>query len=274
MAGLRISVVQYLNTAPLAWGMLHGQQQGRFEIEFTLPARCADDLRARKADAGIIPSIEYLRIEGLEIVPGISIASKECVKSVIVVSKAPLEEVRTVAMDNSSRTSVALTTILLRKFYNRNFKAIPADPNPAAMLRQADAALLIGDPALKLSSAGSAFHIYDLAALWKKFTGLPFVFALWAGHRESGIGKLSREFTASRDYGLAHIPEIAKEYAPRLAMSPEEIEIYLTQNIDYTLDEDNLKGLSVFFELAREFGLGGGQKEPEFASSEALGAKG
>ncbi len=273
MAKFRVSVVRYLNTAPLVWGMLHGREQGRFEMEFTLPARCADDLRAGKVDAGIIPSIEYQRIEGLEIIPNISIASKDRVKSVVVVAKKHLEEVRTVAMDNSSRTSVALATILLRKFYKQDFIAIPADPDPAAMLRRADAALVIGDPALTLSDSSPGLYTYDLAALWKKFTGLPFVFAFWAGHRDAELGRLSAAFAASRDYGVAHTVDIALEYAPRLGLSAEEIKIYLTQNIDYTLDEDNLNGLRLFFRLARELELVGGQREIAFAAPGALGAK-
>ncbi|HEV2175605.1 MAG TPA: menaquinone biosynthesis protein [Terriglobia bacterium] len=267
----RVSVVQYLNTAPLVWGMLHGAQRGRFELEFTTPARCADHLRDQKVDVGIIPAIEYQRIDGLEIIPGVSIASKAPVRSVLLFSRVPLEEVGTVAMDNSSRTSVALTTILLRKFYRRDFTSLPANPDPEAMLAHGDAALVIGDPAL--TWRGSVEHVYDLAAEWRKFTGLPFVFAVWAVRARQGDAApagLTADFAASRDYGLAHLDEIAAEYASRFGMTVEDVKVYLTENIDYTLDEENLKGLRLFYRLARELDLIPAEKDLHFVGSEQL----
>jgi chorismate dehydratase len=262
----RVSVVQYLNTAPLVWGMRRGREQGRFELELTTPARCADDLAARRVDVGIIPAIEYQRIDNLEIIPGLAIASKAPVRSVMIFSRVPLPEVRTVALDHSSRTSVALTTILLRHFYRREFEGLFSDPDLDAMLARADAALLIGDPALARPSRTRAPYAYDLASEWRKFTGLPFVFALWAGHPEARLGEIGPDFAASRDYGLAHIDEIAAEYAPRLGTTPDDVKVYLTRNIDYTLDEDNLKGLRLFYRLAREHGLIPAEKGLQFAS--------
>src|SRR6266699_54504 len=115
----RVSVVKYLNTVPLIWGMLRGEQRGNFDLDFTTPASCADAVRSGEADVGIIPSIEYQRMEDAEIVGGVAIASKGRVRSVLLLSKAPIERIRTVALDNSSRTSVALLAILLRRFYGR-----------------------------------------------------------------------------------------------------------------------------------------------------------
>ena len=249
----KVSVVKYLNTVPLIWGMLKGKQQGKYHLDFTTPAACADALRRSEADLGIIPSIEYQRIGHLAVLPGLSIASKNQVKSVLLVSKTPISQVQTVAADTSSRTSVALLDILLRKFYSLNVRMTPAAPNPREMLERSDAALIIGDPALALN--GQAPQIYDLAAEWKKFTGLPFVFAVWAGREGAEISRYRDDFEASRDYGLAHMDDIAQEYGPKVSMTPEAVKVYLTENIDYSLDDENLEGLRLFYRLAHELGL-------------------
>jgi chorismate dehydratase len=259
----KVSVVQYLNTVPLIWGMLKGEQKGKYELEFTTPAVCADAVRRREVDIGIIPSIEYQRIDRLQILPGLSIASKGEVKSVLLFSKAPIKEIQTIAVDNSSRTSVALLTILMRKFYSRPVDFMPSAPKPEDMLNSADAALVIGDPALVYD--GRIPEVYDLAAEWKKFTGLPFVFAVWAGREDVYIGRFRKDFEASRDYGLRHVAEIAREYAPKLNMQPEEVKVYLTENIDYSLDEDNRQGLRLFYRLAAELGIVSGEKDIYFA---------
>jgi chorismate dehydratase len=252
--------VQYLNTAPLVWGLMHGSSRGRFDLSFTTPACCADDLRAGRADLGIIPSIEYQRIDGLKVLPGLSIASKHQVRSVLLLARVPLEEVRTVALDTSSRTSAALVQVLLRKFYSFDVTTRPASPNPEAMLRSADAALLIGDPALVY--AGKA-RVYDLAEEWRRFTGLPFVFAVWAYRPGPALDpeEVGRGFAHSRDEGLEHLDDIAAEWAPRLGLTAEAVKIYLTENIDYTLDEENLEGLRLFYRLAHEVGASRGVKE-------------
>ena len=249
----KVSVVQYLNSVPLVWGMLRGEQQGRYELQFTTPAACADAVHQGKADIGIVPSIEYQRIERAQILSGISIASKSEAKSVLLLSKVPIEKVKTVAVDNSSRTSAALLRILMRKFYSRFITATPSLPKPADMLKRADAALIIGDPALTFD--GQVAEVYDLAAEWKKFTGLPFVFALWVGHEDAKLARFRKDFEDSRDYGLTHIDAIAAEYAPKLNMQPPGVKAYLTQNVDYSLDEENRKGLRLFYKLAREAGI-------------------
>jgi len=253
MPTTRVSVVQYLNTVPLIWGMLHGNQRGKYELAFTNPAGCADAVRARQADIGIIPSIEYHRMDRAQILAGLSVASKAEVKSVRLLCKLPFEKVQTVAVDNSSRASAALFRILIRKFYRRTITITPAAPKPLEMLKRADAALVIGDPALTFDAPTA--QVLDLAAEWKKFTGLPFVFALWVGHEDSPLTKLRKDFQESRDYGLAHLDEIAAEYAPKLNFTPSAVQVYLTQNIDYSLDEENLKGLRLFYKLARESGI-------------------
>jgi chorismate dehydratase len=241
--------------------MLHGQQQGKHELQFATPARCADAVQDGKADIGIIPVIEYHRIPHLQIISGIAIASKARVRSVLLLSKLPIEKIQNVAVDTSSRTSVAFLRILLGKFYSRTVTLIPSAPRPEEMLKCADSALVIGDPAL--TYRGSA-AVYDLAAEWKKFTGLPFVFAFWAGSRDKNLSKWRNDFEASREFGLAHVDDIAAEYALKLNMEPSDVKVYLTENIDYSLDEENLRGLRLFFKLAREAGIIPAEKELDF----------
>lgn len=263
MATPKVSVVQYLNTVPLIWGMLHGEQRGKYQLSYTTPSGCADAVRQRKADVGIIPSIEYQRMDRMQIISGISIASKTEVKSVLLLSKLPIQKIQNVAVDNTSRTSAALLRILMRKFYSHVVNILPAAPKPEDMLKRADAALLIGDPALTYD--GQVPEVYDLAAEWKKATGLPFVFALWVGHEDSKLGSYRQDFEGSRDYGLAHVDDIAGEYAPKLNMKVPGVKVYLTENIDYSLDEDNRRGLRLFYKLAREAGIIPVEKDLNFA---------
>lgn len=262
MPPLRLSVVQYLNTVPLIWGMLHGQQRGQFDLQLTVPSGCADAVARRQADVGIVPAIEYQRIEGAQILPGMSISSKREVKSVLLLSKMPLERVQTVALDASSRTSAALVRILLQKFYARRVTFTPAAPDPDEMLRTSDAALLIGDPAL--TYRGPA-EIFDLAREWRSFTGLPFVFALWVGQADARLSASRADFAASLDFGLRHIDDIATEYAPKFGITAAAVKVYLTQNIDYSLDEENLQGLNLFYKLAHEVGITSAPKGLSFA---------
>jgi chorismate dehydratase len=241
--------------------MLHGQQQGKHELNFATPANCADAVRDGKADIGIIPVIEYHRMDHMQIIAGISIASKSRVRSVLLLSKVPIEKIQSVAVDTSSRTSAAFLRILLGKYYSRTVNLIPSAPRPDEMLKRADSALVIGDPAL--TYRGSA-AVYDLAAEWKKFTGLPFVFAFWAGHRDKNLAKGRKDFEQSREFGLAHVDDIAAEYALKLNMEAADVKVYLTENIDYSLDEENLRGLRLFFRLAREAGIIAVEKEMVF----------
>src|SRR5436190_18618706 len=192
----KISVVKYLNAVPLAWGIMEGPQKQSFEPVLSTPAECADQLSKGSVDVGLIPSIEFQRIKGCRIVPGPAVASMYQVRSVILVSVLPLWKVKTVACDSGSRTSVALTRIIFDEFYHTRPDFRPAEPNITNMLAQSDAALLIGDNALKfmethecpnielqkpLVRLGSEpVQVFDLAERWRFLTGLPFVFAFWA----------------------------------------------------------------------------------------------
>jgi len=248
----KLSIVYYLNALPLSWGFLHGEEREIFDLDLSPPSRCADLLARGDVDAGLIPAIEYQRIGGLKVVPNLSVASKETVKSVLLLSKVPVEQVRTIAADNSSRTSICLLQILLRA----RFKADPVieshGPDLKAMLARNDAALIIGDAALK-AEVGGLFR-YDLATEWRALTGKPFVFAFW-GVRESVKLPDAAAFHRSFAYGQAHSEEIVEEQTGQLQLPAQLIRTYINHNIDYSLDEENLAGLRQFYELAREFRL-------------------
>ncbi len=262
MSGLRISAISFLNTAPLMWDFEHGDAAQHFEISYTIPSACAEALAANEADIGIIPAITYAEIPGLVILPNIAIAAKDHVRSILLISHKPLEEIRTVGADTSSRTSVALAQVLFAKFLGGPRQFTPHAPNLEAMLATHHAALLIGDPALVVASHRSSYYLYDLAHEWRVRTGKPFVFAFWAVRLDAlsrlpkGVN-LARVFQQSRDHGTQpeSIATLAKEWSPRLGLTEDEVTNYLTQNIHYCLDRENHSGLQLFLRYAQEIGL-------------------
>src|SRR5450755_4520566 len=188
MRRLRISAISYLNTAPLMWDFEHGDAGRDFDISYTLPSACARALAQGTADIGIIPAAAYAEMaaldeSGLQILPDVAIASRRAVRSILLVSRVPIEQVRTVALDTSSMTSVALTKILFEKWLGGGRTFVPMAPDLDAMLAEHDAGLLIGDPALKVDR--SRYETLDLAEEWIRHTGKPFVFAFWAVRREA-----------------------------------------------------------------------------------------
>jgi chorismate dehydratase len=260
---LRISAISFLNTAPLMWDFEHDptpELVQNFRVDYTVPSMCATQLKEGSADIGIVPVITTATIPGLVIVPDVSISAKGPVKSILLVSRVPMESVKTVAADTSSRTSVALTQVLFTKFYGGPRELVPMDPDLGPMLAACDAALLIGDSALVAKTTG--YHVYDLAEVWKEKTGKAFVFAVWAirkaALRESDPKlDIARIFQRSRDHGL--LPEnllgISRDWAPRLAQTVAEVQSYLRDNIYYKLDQDCLDGLHLYFKYADECGL-------------------
>jgi chorismate dehydratase len=259
MRRLRISAISYLNTAPLMWDFEHGEAGRDFDISYTLPSACARALADGTADIGIIPAAAYAEILGLQVLPEVAIASRRAVRSILLVSKVPIEQVRRVALDTSSMTSVALTKVLFEKWMGggRSFTAMA--PNVDAMLAENDAGLLIGDPALKIDR--SRYHTLDLAEEWIRHTGKPFVFAFWAVRGEalreiSPSQDLAAVFQNSRDHGLevSSLNQIAREWAPRLDLPEADVRSYLTENIHYQLDAGCLEGLQLFYRYAAEIG--------------------
>ncbi|HLV01786.1 MAG TPA: menaquinone biosynthesis protein [Acidobacteriota bacterium] len=251
---LKVSFIEFLNSVPLGWGFLHGTDRGAFDLMFDVPSQCATHLEEGAADVGLIPVIEYQRIEGLRVLPGISIASRREVKSVLFVSRSPIEEVKEVAVDTSSRTSVALLKILLHRFYGRSDVSLhPHSPQPRRMLERYGSALVIGNPALRIPKDG--VYVYDLANEWHRFTRLPFVFAFWAVRKDVELGSAREIFYRSREEGLANIDRIADHYSAILGLQVQEVEDYIRHNLHYDLDADNLAGLELFYQLAHELGL-------------------
>lgn len=292
MTKLRISIVQYLNTAPLVWGFTNGPLRGKYDLSFTVPSQCAEQLRGGLADVAIIPAIEYQRIANLAILPEMAIASKKQVRSLLLVAKHPIRVVKTLALDSSSRSTQALTRILCKEYWKIDPQFSEAPPDLSAMLEKADAALLIGDPALRFSiqtephsvrvanrgseqsplnppidgwmcrpeSAGALtefgmLFVYDIVEQWRSMTGLPAVLAMWAARRDVTTPELAADFLASREFGLAHLPEISAASSRELDLPAAVLETYLRDNIDFSLDEENRRGLETYFQFAAKHGL-------------------
>ncbi len=264
MRRLRISAISYLNTAPLMWDFEHSDTGSEFDISYTLPSACARALEAGTADIGIIPAAAYAQVPGLMALPGVAIASRRPVRSILLVSRVPVDQIRTVALDTSSMTSVALTKILFEKWLGGGRMFAPMAPDIEKMLARHDAGLMIGDPALQIDR--SRYLTLDLAEEWIRYTGKPFVFAFWAVRRQalpedalreaSSSQDLAAVFQQSRDHGLApaSLDQIAREWAPRLGIGEAGVRSYLTENIYYHLDPPCLEGLQLFYRYAAEIG--------------------
>ena len=241
------------------WDFERGKAGKSFEISYTLPSGCARALAEGTADIGIIPAAAYAQIPELKILPDVAIASRRAVRSILLVSRVPIREIRSVALDTSSMTSVALTKILFEKWLGGGRTFTPMAPEVEKMLAECDAGLLIGDPALQLDH--SRYHTLDLAEDWIRHTGKPFVFAFWAVRGEAlqeadPLLDLAAVFRESRDHGLeaASLDQIGREWAPRLGLSEMDVRSYLTENIHYQFDAGCVEGLQLFYRYAAEIG--------------------
>lgn len=246
---LRVCAVSYINTLPLVWGMLHGDQQGRFDLTFSVPSECADRLADGRADIGIVPCAELPRLN-LTVLPGTGIASEGPVRSILLVSKVPIERIRVLAADSSSRTSVILARIVLARKYGAEPAIVSMGPDVPLMLEHADAALIIGDPALQLDPETIPFHTLDLGSEWTGMTGLPMVFAVWAGRSALITGEVEDAFTKSCDFGLVRLDEIARSAGPARGLSESLVQQYLRRNIVFKLNARHYEGMRLFLELA------------------------
>jgi chorismate dehydratase len=276
---LRISIVQYLNTAPLVWGFTNGPLRGKYDLSFTVPSQCAEELRTGQADVAIIPAIEYQRINDLVILPDMAIASKKQVRSLLIIARKPIAQVKSFALDRSSRSTQTLTRILCAEKWKIAPQFFEAPPDLSAMLEQADAALLIGDPALRIAvgiekdswpgaegqticraaalgiASSELLYVYDAVSEWRSLTGLPAVLAVWAARRDVASPEVTADFLASRDFGLSRIPKISFDASRELELPQRTLESYLSQNIDFSLDEENRRGLELYFIHAAKLGL-------------------
>jgi chorismate dehydratase len=250
----RVAASSYLNSVPLIWSFTHGARQREIElVTDTAPARCADMLARGQVEAALVPVIEYQRIPDLMVVPGVCIGSRRNVRSVVLVVRRELNDlrsVRKVALDASSRTSAALVQIIFREFLGFEPEWTVSAPDVGSMLRENDAALIIGDPGMTFSRERAV--VYDLAELWREYTGLGFVFAMWMA-RESELESVRRiDFAGARDEALEQVEEIACVYSRLIGLPPEEIKLYLLENISYHLDEELRAGLELFYKLAHK----------------------
>jgi chorismate dehydratase len=249
---VRLGAVSYLNTRPLIYGL---EQSPRFDIRFDVPSRCAELLHAGGIDVGLIPSIEYLRGDAYRIVPGLSLASRGAVASVALYTSKPIGDVRSIALDTSSRTSVALVAILCTRLFRIAPRTVPHAPDLQPMPAGCDAALLIGDNALFLDHRAAGLTKIDLGEEWLRLTGLPFVYAFWAGRAgalsQSDVETLQR----ARDAGVRSPEEVARRMYPDDAFRQDVAVRYLRDNMRYDLGRDERAGLTLFYRYAAELGL-------------------
>lgn len=242
---LRVCAVSYLNTSPLVWGMLHGPQQGLFDLDFHVPAGCADQLASGAADIGIVPAFELTR-QDLEVLPGTGIACHGPVRSILLISTRPAPEIRTLAVDASSRTSVELARVVLAQKYGAHPVLSSHAPDLDSMLSQGDAALIIGDPALRIDPTRLPYHVYDLGAEWVEMTGLPMVFAVWAARPGFGGSEVAEAFRASCRYGRERIDEIVRAESVSRHFPPDLVRAYLERHIVHELSARDYEGMSRF----------------------------
>ena len=244
---------------------LQEQLSARYAIDWMLPSECADQLGSGGADLGLVPIAALAANPALRILPGCTIASKDYVRSLLLVrrERQPLAEIRTVAADTASRTTIAYSRVLFNKWGNAGARFLPMAANLDAMLQHADAAIVIGDPALmaleeranRSERADETLVYHDLAHEWRSLTGLPFVSAVWATAWGGALDDIAQDFLRSRDHGLANIEALAEEWSRKLPISEQTIRAYLGENIHYILDEECIEGMRGFFQMAAETGV-------------------
>ena len=250
----RLAASSYLNTAPLIWSFKHGTRKDEITLIDALPSACADLLAAGQIDFGLVPTIEYQRMENVTLVPRVCVGSRQKVRSVVLVSRLNnLKKVRTVALDESSRTSATLVKIIFKEFFGFEPDWTTRSPDIREMLRTNDAALIIGDPAMTFEREG--LRVWDMAALWHDFTGLGFVFAMWMAAAANGSESPSVDFAQACKEGLAQRNEIIDHYEQNLGLTRSELETYLTENITFFLEDDLRQGLDQYYNLAHKHSL-------------------
>lgn len=250
---LRVGIVDFLNSRPLAWGFLRGAYEGLLEPSYHPPSTVADLLATGEIDIGLIPSIELLRISGVRVVAGTCVAATREVRSVLLLLQAPIENVRRVAVDSNSRTSIVLLEILMAELWGIEPELVVRAADSRGVEPGFDGALLIGDPALRVDR--SSFEVVDLAAAWRQLTGLPFVFAVWATRRGLSPERLSGYFEDSLQRGMADLDRLVEEAAAEQGLESSEVRSYLTENLRFVMAGEEAAGLREFFSRAHKQGL-------------------
>ena len=259
----RVAASSYLNSAPLVWSFTKGSGRDAVSYVDALPARCADLLASNDADFGLVPVIEYQRIPGVKLVRGVCVGARKKVRSVLLVSRLNnLKKIRSVALDESSRTSATLTKIIFKEFLRTEPGWTTSSSDLTRMLRESDAALMIGDPAMTFPRKG--LNVWDLASLWHDFTGTGFVFAMWMARADLRPATFYLDFAAARDEGVEAIEHIVEDYKDRLLLPAEDLRDYLTNNVTFDLDQHLLTGMQLYFEIAARHDLIERQRPLEF----------
>ncbi|MEP6921349.1 MAG: menaquinone biosynthesis protein [bacterium] len=244
----------YLNSAPLIWSFARGGQKDVVKLTDAVPSRCADLLAQSLVDVALVPVIEYQRISDVHLVPDVCVGSSEAVRSVVLATRVPdLRDIRSVALDESSRTSSLLVKVIFREFIKSEPQWIPAQPDLQRMLVENDAALIIGDPGMTFARDG--LRVFDMASLWREHTGLGFVFAMWMIREQAAAATRTIDFKAACEEGLKHTQQIIDYYEPFLGLPRSELQTYLTKNITFFLDAELRAGLNLYYELAHKHGL-------------------
>lgn len=232
----------------------------------TAPARCGDLLARSEVEAALVPIIEYQRIPDVQVVPGVCVGSHSAVRSVVLISKYDdLKNVSRVGLDFSSRTSQALVKIIFREFLSCEPQWEISRPDVHDMLKDNDAALLIGDPAMNITLPH--VHVFDLASVWRRFTNTGFVFAMWMARAGAVAAVRAIDFAGARDEGMEHVEQIISECETDLPLPRTEIRKYLSENITFNLDDELEKGMRLYFELARKHDLIADNKPLQFITS-------
>ena len=262
MSVVRIGAVGYLNARPLTWAL--DRDPGRWRVRYDVPSVCASLLHEGQVDLGLIPSIEYLHSDEYRFVPGVGIGSRGPVASVALYTRRPIGDIRHIALDTSSRTSVTLIRVLCRHHFHINPSFVPHGPDLALMTTACDAGLLIGDPAFDADHDALGLGKIDLGEVWTEMTGLPFVYAAWTG-RQAGIDDdVIRALQQAQTEGVAAREAIAAEYGAGDASRAARAVIYLRDNVKYGFGAEEAAGLQMFLDYAADMGLASRRRALEF----------
>lgn len=255
-----MSAVSYLNTVPLVWGMLHGDDRAECDLSFAVPSECARQVAAGEADLGIVPVAEMHR-NGWDWIRGTGIAARGAVRSILLIAKCDPRRIRTLATDTGSRTSVQLSRVILRHRFDCEPALVAMPPDLDSMLEAADAALLIGDAALRVDPGALPYHCFDLGEEWWNLTELPMVFALWSGRAERlaelDKSRLEAMFRRSLSFGMSHMDEIVGQESAARGFGSEVVREYLTRYIRFEIGAEEERGLDTFLRYVSELDYAG-----------------
>lgn len=261
-APVRIGAVGYLNARPLTWAL--DADPERWAIRYDLPSVCSSLLHAGQVDLGLVPSIDYLQDPAYRFVPGVGIGSRGPIASVALYTRVPVERIRSIALDTSSRTSVTLIRVLCRHRFGVAPEFVAHGPDLRAMTASADAGLLIGDPAFEADHAALGLQKVDLGEEWTAMTGLPFIYAAWTGRAGVVTGADVEALREAQQTGVRSVDAIAAEYGRGDAARAARAAAYLRDNVKYGLGQDEAAGLQLFLNYAADLGLAPRRRQLEF----------